>query len=736
MPALPGKLCVRCIPLVAAAALTLPFHGAAQPPASRWDGAELFPASRVVLPVDDGARVTLGGNVRPEASSARDLGPVSDSLPLDHMQLLLARSPEQQRDLEDYLAALNDRNSPGFHRWLTPEEFGDRFGVSDADIDAVHQWLAGHSLTVNSVYPSRMMLDFSGTAAQVRAAFAVEMHAYDVDGQRHIANDRSPSIPLALASVIAGVVSLHDFAPLSQLAVHPGYTSTTGSTVTYPVTPADLAVIYNLAPAFKAGYTGKGQTIVVIENSNVYSTSDWTTFRAAFGLSTYTTGTLTQVHPAPAKGGSNCVNPGSIPGLDVESIVDAEYSSAAAPAATIELASCASTGVTFGGLIALQNLLNSSSTPPAIVSISFGECEASNGAAANAAYNAAYQQAAAEGVSVFVSAGDSGASNCDAGMTAAMHGQGVNGFASTPYNVAVGATDFSDTYSGTNSTYWSPANSAADGSARSYVPEIPWNDSCAGTLLAGYDKESTTWGSKGFCNTGAGEAHLTVLAGGGGPSACAAGAPSAPGVASGTCKGWAKPAWQSITGNPKDSVRDLPDVSLFAGDGLWRHYYLFCNSDTLDFFAGEGAPCSKPVNQWVQGGGTSFAAPIMAGIQALVDQKYGRQGNPNPVYYKIAAAASAAPGKAAAVSAVETASCQASLGNAIGSSCVFNDITQGDTDVACMGPYGCYQPSGNYGVLSTSRTADAPAYAATAGWDFATGIGSVNAYNLLMSPAW
>ena len=177
--------------------------------------------------------------------------------------------------------------------------------------------------------------------------------------------------------------------------------------------PADLATIYNLNPLFGAGYSGQGQTIVVIEDTNVYTTSDWTTFRSTFGLSGYTAGSFTQVHPAPGSGANNCSNPG-VNGDDGEAILDAEWASAAAPSAAIELASCSDTNTTFGGLIALQNLINESSTPPAIVSISYGECEAYNGASANAAYSSAYQQAVTEGVSVFVSSGDEGAASCDA----------------------------------------------------------------------------------------------------------------------------------------------------------------------------------------------------------------------------------------------------------------------------------------------------------------------------------
>jgi subtilase family serine protease len=375
-------------------------------------------------------------------------------------------------------------------------------------------------------------------------------------------------------------------------------------------------------------------------------------------------------------------------------------------------------------LIALQNLLNASSTPPALVSISYGECEAENGAAANAAYNATYEQAAAEGVSVFVSAGDEGAASCDADESKSTHGIGVSGFASTPYNVAVGGTDFGDAYAGTESTYWNPANTSTYGSAKSYIPEIPWNDSCASALLSSYEGYSTTYGSSGFCNSATGKEYfLTTASGSGGPSGCATGSASTSGVVSGTCKGYAKPGWQSLVGVPNDGVRDLPDVSLFAANGVWGHYYVFCYSDR----AGGGAPCTGAPSGWAGAGGTSFASPILAGMQALVNQKWGRQGNPNPIYYQIAAAEYGASGNAA---------CNSGNGNGVASSCVFYDVTQGDMDINCTGSHNCYLPSGKNGVLSTSNTSYAPAFKTGTGWDFATGIGTVNAYNLVLNSSW
>lgn len=682
------------------------------------------PQARILGPINEASRVTLAGNTRSEANSANDLGQVEDSLPMEHMQLLLSRAPAQQAALDAYTASLSDKKSPNYHQWLTAQQYGAKFGVAQADIDQVTGWLASHGLAVNSVYLNKMLIDFSGTAAQVREAFGVEIHGYLVNDARHIANASDPKIPAALASVVSGVVSLHDFMPHPQHKARSEYTYTSGGSTYYAVTPADLATIYNLTPLFAAGYTGIGQTIVVIEDTNVYTTADWTTFRSAFGLSGYTTGSFTQVHPAPKSGTNNCTNPGVVTGNDGEAILDAEYASAAAPGAAIELASCKDTSTTFGGLIALQNLLNASSTPPALVSISYGECEAGNGATANAAYNTTYQQAVAEGVSVFVSAGDEGAASCDADLAKSTHGIGVSGFASTPYNVAVGGTDFSDSYAGTNSTYWNATNTSTYGSAKSYIPEIPWNDSCASQLISTIEGYSTTYGSSGFCNSTTGKNDfLTTASGSGGPSGCATGKASTSGVVSGTCKGYAKPSWQSLVGVPGDGVRDLPDLSLFAANGVWGHYFVYCYSHT----AGGGVACTGAPSGWAGAGGTSFSSPILAGIQALVVQKWGRQGNPNPIYYQIAAAEYGASG---------SSTCNSSKGNAVGSSCVFYDVTQGDMDINCTGTHNCYRPSGTNGVLSTSTTSYAPAYKTATGWDFATGIGSMNAYNLVFNTSW
>ena len=668
-------------------------------------------------------RVAIPGNVSPYAIAANDQGRVNDSTALDHMQLQLKRPADREQALQTFMQQQLTKGSPNYHQWLTNVQLGEQYGPSQIDVDTVASWLKSQGFTVNKVYQNGMTIDFSGNAGQVHQAFATEIHHLNVKGESHIGNMSEPQIPAAFAGVVEGVVSLNDFRPHVNYKQHVDYTFTESGSTYQAVTPADLAKIYNLNPLFSAGVNGAGETIALIEDTNVYSTADITTFRSTFGLPT---ATFSQVHP------ESCTNPGDVVGADGEAELDVEYSGAAAPGATLELVSCKDSSTTFGGLIAMEDLLEAGSAPT-IWSVSYGLCEAENGATQNAAYSSTYQSAAAEGISVFVSSGDEGAASCDADEANATHGIGVSGFASTPYNVAVGGTDFGDTYAGTNSTYWSSTNSSTYESALSYINEIPWNDSCAGSLLATKNGYSNTYGTSGFCNSTTGkEYYLTTGSGSGGPSGCATGKASTSGVVGGTCAGWAKPSWQSgLVGNPADGVRDIPDVSLFAANGVWGHYYVYCYSNSSTAGKNDGSePCTGAPSGWSGAGGTSFASPIMAGIQALVDQHNGfttGAGNPDPVYYSLANTEYGASG---------SSTCNSSNGNAVGSSCIFYDITQGDMDVNCTGTHSCYKPSGTYGVLSTSTSAYDKAYGTNTGWDFATGIGSVNAYNLVYATAW
>lgn len=665
----------------------------------------------ITQPINDNQLVTLAGNTRPEAIGANDRGPVSDSMLISHMLLQLQRSAQQEQALEALIDGMHNPASANYHHWLTPAQFGSQFGLSQHDLTAIAGWLSSQGFTVNSIYPSGMLIDFSGTAGQVRAAFHTEIHNLLVNGSPHIANMGDPRIPAALAPAISGIFSLHNFSPTPMYRLR-DYTVPQGFFTSYLVGPGDVATIYGANPLFRNGIAGQGQTVAVVEDSDLFNPADWTAFRSTFGLSRFG-GQLVTVNP-PSSGQNNCADPGANFD-DIEAAIDAEYAGATAPSATIEVAACAGSPTTFGGLIALENLLNS--TPPSIISMSYGQCEAFNGAAANATFNAAFQQGVAEGVSIFVSSGDAGAAGCDRNSQFDFHGIGITGWGETPYNVSVGGTDFEDTYLNANTTYWNSQNTPFYESALSYIPEIPWNDTCASTLLANYYGYQQTYGNGGFCNSPNGSLFAGTAGGSGGPSGCATGSPGVNGVVSGSCRGYPKPSWQiGFPGVPRDGVRDIPDVSLFASNGFWGHYYLFCSSDF--------GPCTAPPSNWPGAGGTSFSSPIMAGIQALVNQVHGVQGNPNYAYYKLAALEYATGG---------LTNCNSSLGNGVAAGCTFYDITVGDMDVPCTIGVGseCYKPSGIIGVLSTSGFSYKPAYGANQGWDFATGIGAVNATNLV-----
>jgi hypothetical protein len=791
--------------------------------------------------IDDRRLVTLRGNTRPEAlDPTNDRGVVDDRFLMAHMLLQLRRPAELEQEFEHFIDQLTDKTSPNFRHWLLPTEQGQLYGPAQTDLDKLKAWLESHGFIVNYIYASGMVMDISGTAGQIREAFHTEIHNLDVHGEPHYANVSDPQIPEALAPLVVGIVSMHNFKPKAMNEPRLDYTFAGCGTLgtCYALAPADLQVIYNLDPLYRLGLNGAGQTIVLIEDSDTYS-NDVATYRTTF-LGKYT-GTVTLIHPG---GANTCTDPGTT-GDDAEADLDAEVASAIAPNATIEVASCADT-TTFGGLLAIENLVNSA-TPPAVLSLSYGECEAVNGASSNAAFNSAFQTGAAAGTSVFVSAGDSGASSCAPlftyGSTNAYSGVGVTGWGETVYNVSVGGTDFEDTYNAKLgspatpvSTYWNSTNTGTESSAKSYIPEIPWNDSCAGYLLYNYLGYASGYGSTGLCTV---SAYESTSAGSGGPSNCATGGGGLHqieyAVADGTCTGYAKPAWQSgIFGNPADGARDVPDVSLFAGNGIWGHYVIICFSDT----ANKGTSCAGAPSSWSGFGGTSIGAPTMASIQALVNQEWGiRAGNPNPTYYSIAKAEFGLSGASACYSINQLPD------SGLASSCVFYDITQGDDDVDCAynpgglfrseaDGVGCYLPSGTYGavvtqalttgtvtaagsgytsaptctigapsnmneylspggavlwaggtqatctatltghtvasvtigatgsgyaggasctltggggtgatcsvspVMGTVAATYQPAYGTTPGWDFATGIGSVNAYNLVFNSAW
>ncbi len=501
---------------------------------------------------------TLAGNTRPEANAANDRGMVPDSFAVNHMLLQLRRSNAQEQAFQTLIDQLHDRNSPNFHKWLTAGEIGTRFGPAAADIQVVTGWLAQNGFTINHVYTNGMVIDFSGTAGQVRTAFHTQIHNLSVNGIAHVANMSDPQIPTALAPAIVGIVSLHDFRAQPQMDVPAGIIPGT-TTTQYIVAPADLATIYNFNPVFNSGNHGQNQTIYLIETSDVPVPNDWYTFRWVFGLPSYPASSLTTIHPPLVPNtptpSNNCNDPGVPSGVITpqEATLDTQWASAAAPGAAIVVVACAditttppstSTGSmtpTDGLLIAVLNLIHGG-YPPSIISMSYGESETFMGATANQAYPAAFQQAVSMSFSVFVSAGDAGGAESDRSAsdgsqsTGASHGLNVNGHASTWYNVAVGGTDFGDTVSGTTSTYWNSTNLTAQRSAKSYIPEIPWNNSCGSALFAQYQQPPMT--PLAFCNSNAGASYLAPKGGSGGASGCAFGNASVYGVVSTNCTGY------------------------------------------------------------------------------------------------------------------------------------------------------------------------------------------------------
>ena len=652
--------------------------------------------------IDESKLVRLPGNTHIAARPEFDQGPVPDDFFMGHIQLQLKRSPAQERALEQFIDRLHDRRSADFHQWLTAEEFGRQFGPSRQDIDTVVNWLRGHGFQIGTVYKSGMLIDFAGTAAQVRDAFHTEIHRYNVDGQPYTANASDPEIPAALAPIVTGPASLYSFRRHAHVR-RPHLTETFHGTTEYYVTPADFAEIYNVSPLWEAGITGQGMTVAVLEDSDMLM-SDWQTFVSTFGLASYG-GTFATVHPS-------CSDPGTN-GDEIEVAVDAEGVSTFAPGSAVQVAACPSTKTTDGDITAAANLLDMAN-PPDVFSDSYGGCEAQTTKSYQALIASTWQQAVAEGVSVFVAAGDEGADECGYGRRYATTGISVDGTASTPYDVAVGGTDFSDVPSGTASAYWSSTSGPTGRSALSYIPEIPWNGTCGSNILAAYLGYAS---GLAFCNSpeGEGGAYQQVSdAGSGGPSSV-----------------YAKPSWQAgVLGIQGDGRRDIPDVSLFASAGVYNQSIVSCMSDTTE----EGVPCdykSAKDTFYSSGGGTSCSAPSFAGIQALIDQKVGdRQGNPNPVLYRLAAGEY---GSSGSPNPGNLSRCNASNGNTIGGSCIFYDITAGDNDIPCQpGTPDCYSATGDeYGVLSTSTTQESIAYGATQGWDFATGLGSVNVTNLV-----
>jgi len=675
---------------------------AAQTQADNASGAQAAPAvpARITQAIDDTQLVTLKGNVQLQARPEFDKGPVSDAQPMKRMMLLLRRSPEQQAALTQLMAGQLSKESPNFHKWLTPVQFGQQFGPADADIQTVTDWLTRQGFQGIKPANGRTVIEFSGTVAQVRNTFHTEIHNFVVDGKTYSANVSDPQIPVALSPVVAGIVSLHNFPRKSfrhDAGIHtvtrdshgtPQFTTATGcGTGATPqcffVGPADFAKIYNVPAALD----GTGVTIGIVGDSNI-DPNDAVHFRTVFGLSPTTGPAIIVDGPDPGISGPQ--------GDEGEGDLDVQISGMVAPKAAIDFVVAEGTLTALGTDIATLRLVDDNLAD--VISESFGSCElALNNNNTIGFYQSVWEQAAAQGTSVMVSAGDNGSAACDDFHTEAVAtgGLAVNGVASTIFNVAVGGTDFDDFTTQTN--FWNLTNAAGTlESAKGYIIERTWNDSCAATTTAG------------TLNTVCAN-PTNITAGSGGPS----GGPDHNVIAV------PKPAYQTAL-TPADGVRDLPDVSLFASNGPQSHsFYPVCEAD-----AAPGQPVCTG-NQFVIGGagGTSASSPAFAGIMALINQKLGgRQGNANVVLYQLAANAVNAASSC-------NSSAQALAGSA---TCAFYDITVGNNSVPCQGNTAdCSSPAaGTNGVLVDPANPTTPAWTAKTGYDFATGLGSVNVTNL------
>ncbi|MGA2879583.1 MAG: protease pro-enzyme activation domain-containing protein [Bryobacteraceae bacterium] len=548
------------------------------------------------------------------ALAGNDQGRVAPSLAIPYITLSLAPSASQQQDLEKLLAEQQTPGSPNYHHWLTPEEYGQRFGVNDADLSRITQWLQEQGLQVLSVARGRNWIAASGTAAQVEAAFQTEIHRYVTGGETHFANASAPSVPAAFGAVVKSIRGLNDFRMKPRLrpslskpnSAQPKYTSGQGSNY---VAPDDLATIYDIAPLYAAGIDGTGQKIAIAGQIEV-NLSDIEQFRSQFNLSANDPQML--LVPGSTNPGSDATS-----GDLAESDLDLEWSGAVARNATIVFVY--STDV----MTSVQYAIDQNLAP--VLSVSYGSCEQETPASEYKAFVQWAQQANAQGMTWFAASGDDGAADCNDSQNP---GLAVDLPGSVPGVTSVGGTEFVE---GTGK-YWNLTNTASGASALSYIPETTWNDSAE-------DGEPS--------------------ASGGGASIL-----------------FAKPSWQTGPGVPADNARHVPDVALNASDN--HDPYLVYTSGSLQLY-----------------GGTSVPAPSFAGLVALLNQHLasGGVGNVNPKLYSLA---------------------QAGLG-------IFHDITTGNNIVTVACPR-----------RDPSCTDTPVGYYAGVGYDQATGLGSVDAYKLVM----
>jgi subtilase family serine protease len=604
------------------------------------------PAPRITAAIDNAQRTTIPGTHPPMARQANDIGQVPSGTKLGGISIVFSRTDSQEAKLQALISAQQNSSSASYHKWLTPEEVANQFGVADSDITKVESWLEQEGFTVDGVSRSKNRVTFSGTAGQVAAAFDTELHYYTVNGQVHYAPSKDLSVPAALSSVVQSIMNLSSFRPKPHVKAKPSFTSSqSGNTF---LTPKDVATVYDIAAAYNSGYTGTGQSIAVVGQSEVYL-SDVEHFQSAAGL-TVKDPTLVLV--------PNSGNSALSLGDEAESDLDIEYSGGIATGATIYLV--------YVGKNSNYNVWDSISYAvdtliAPIISVTYGDCETDLGSNNYATLNSILEQAAAQGQSVIAASGDSGSTDCYGYSnltTTQQEALAVDFPSDSQYVTGIGGTEFpsADIDGGSNSsTYWESANGVdVISSALSYIPEQVWNDDSS---------------SNGISSGGGGISTLT-----------------------------ARPSWQTgVTGIPSGGYRLVPDISLAASPS--NPGYLYCTSDSSYWSSGQQASCNSgfrdsSTEYLTVAGGTSFGAPIFAGMLAIINQKLHStgQGVVNSTLYTLAA---------------DTTTYAKA----------FHDITSGGNQCDAGSSY--------------CSAAGESEYPATSGYDEASGLGSLDFYKLL-----
>ncbi|MFZ0270394.1 MAG: S53 family peptidase [Acidobacteriaceae bacterium] len=551
------------------------------------------PANRILQEIDPSSVATIPGTVNPRIGAGEDMGRLDPAMPLQGITMYFQPTADQQAQLDALVQAQQTSGSPQYHAWLTPAEYASSFGLSDADLAKVENWLQSEGFSVERISNSHTSISFSGTAAQVESAFQTEMHHYRIGSETHFANATNLAIPAALFGIVRSVRNLDDFRPapqfrLSAATLAPAFTS--GQTGDHFLTPDDVATIYDINAAYNAGYTGSGQTIAIVGQSEV-AASDIEAFQTAAGLTVKAPNMIL----VPGTGTAAVFS-----GDESESDLDLEYSGGTARGATIDFIYVGNSP-NYSAFDSLQYAIDNKTAP--IISISYGLCEPSLGSADFATFEGIMEQGASQGQTVVAASGDAGSTACydptaKNPVTAAMEVLAVNYPASSAYAVGVGGTEFpAADVAASNTTYWKSASgSDLISSALSYIPEQAWNDDSASI--------GQQYG-----------AQYALSASGGGASA------------SGFT---ARPTWQTgVPGIASGNSRLVPDVSLSSSPD--NAPYLYCTSDTSSWVSGQKASCNSgfrdsATQDLTAAGGTSFATPIFAGMLAIIAQKENSSG--------------------------------------------------------------------------------------------------------------